>query len=100
MKEGKEEKGVGMEDGNKDGRKDRKEGRKEGLNKHRTDGKKNTGRKVCVCVSVESKGYCVFPGSPEDSGDQAKLIVGVVAGLLIAAAVVGLIYWLYMKNSR
>ncbi|XP_053188025.1 CD166 antigen homolog A [Scomber japonicus] len=39
-------------------------------------------------------------GSPEDSGDQAKLIVGVVAGLLIAAAVVGLIYWLYMKNSR
>uniref|UniRef100_A0A673ATK2 Activated leukocyte cell adhesion molecule a n=1 Tax=Sphaeramia orbicularis TaxID=375764 RepID=A0A673ATK2_9TELE len=36
----------------------------------------------------------------EDSDDQAKLIVGVVAGLLIAAAVVGLIYWLYMKNSR
>lgn len=39
-------------------------------------------------------------GSPEDSEDQSKLIVGVVAGLLIAAAVVGLIYWLYMKNSR
>lgn len=39
-------------------------------------------------------------GSQEDSEDQAKLIVGVVAGLLIAAAVVGLIYWLYMKNSR
>ncbi|KAE8288115.1 CD166 antigen-like protein A Activated leukocyte cell adhesion molecule A DM-GRASP-like protein [Larimichthys crocea] len=38
--------------------------------------------------------------SQEDSDDQAKLIVGVVAGLLIAAAVVGLIYWLYMKNSR
>lgn len=36
----------------------------------------------------------------EDSEDQAKLIVGVVAGLLIAAAVVGLIYWLYMRNSR
>ncbi|XP_069395787.1 CD166 antigen homolog A isoform X2 [Paralichthys olivaceus] len=36
----------------------------------------------------------------EDSDDQAKLIVGVVAGLLIAAAVVGLIYWLYVKNSR
>lgn len=43
---------------------------------------------------------CVFSGSLEDSDDQAKLIVGVVAGLLIAAAVVGLIYWLYMKNSR
>uniref|UniRef100_UPI0037E991C3 CD166 antigen homolog A n=1 Tax=Semicossyphus pulcher TaxID=241346 RepID=UPI0037E991C3 len=38
--------------------------------------------------------------SQEESGDQAKLIVGIVAGLLIAAAVVGLIYWLYMKNSR
>nr|XP_046266125.1 CD166 antigen homolog A [Scatophagus argus] len=36
----------------------------------------------------------------EDSEDQAKLIVGVVMGLLIAAAVVGIIYWLYMKNSR
>lgn len=36
----------------------------------------------------------------EDSGDQAKLIVGVVVGLLLAAAVVALIYWLYMKNSR
>lgn len=39
-------------------------------------------------------------GSQEDSGDQSKLIVGVVVGLLMAAAVVGLIYWLYMKNSR
>ncbi|XP_073335888.1 CD166 antigen homolog A isoform X2 [Pagrus major] len=42
----------------------------------------------------------VSSGSQEDSEDQAKLIVGVVAGLLIAAAMVGLIYWLYMKNSR
>ncbi|XP_068456907.1 CD166 antigen homolog A isoform X1 [Clinocottus analis] len=39
-------------------------------------------------------------GSPEDSEDQAKLIVGVVAGLLIGAALLGLIYWLYMKNAR
>ncbi|XP_022601623.1 CD166 antigen [Seriola dumerili] len=39
-------------------------------------------------------------GSQKDSEDQAKLIVGVVASLLIAAAAVGLIYWLYMKNSR
>ncbi|XP_034034711.1 CD166 antigen homolog A [Thalassophryne amazonica] len=38
--------------------------------------------------------------SQEDSEDQAKLIVGIVAGLLIIAAVIGLIYWLYMKNSR
>ncbi|XP_040037901.1 CD166 antigen homolog A isoform X2 [Gasterosteus aculeatus] len=39
-------------------------------------------------------------GSPEDSEDQAKLIVGVLAGLLIGAAFLGLIYWLYMKNAR
>ncbi|XP_056140889.1 CD166 antigen homolog A [Lampris incognitus] len=39
-------------------------------------------------------------GSQEGAEDQAKLIVGIVVGLLIAAAVVGLIYWLYMKNSR
>ncbi|XP_040908047.1 CD166 antigen homolog A [Toxotes jaculatrix] len=39
-------------------------------------------------------------GAQEDSDDQAKVIVGVVVGLLFAAAVVGLIYWLYMKNSR
>ncbi|KAM8897692.1 CD166 antigen homolog A isoform 2-T2 [Spinachia spinachia] len=39
-------------------------------------------------------------GSPKDSEDQAKVIVGVVAGLLIGAAFVGLIYWLYMKNAR
>ncbi|XP_028450782.1 CD166 antigen homolog A [Perca flavescens] len=39
-------------------------------------------------------------GPQDDSQDQAKLIVGVVVGLLIAAAIVGLIYWLYMKNSR
>lgn len=38
--------------------------------------------------------------SEEDSGDQANLIVGVVVGLLIAAAVVGLIYWLYVKNRQ
>uniref|UniRef100_A0A8C4EAI6 Activated leukocyte cell adhesion molecule a n=1 Tax=Dicentrarchus labrax TaxID=13489 RepID=A0A8C4EAI6_DICLA len=36
----------------------------------------------------------------DDSKDQAKLIVGVVVGLLFAAAVVGLVYWLYIKNSR
>ncbi|KAG7516689.1 CD166 antigen [Solea senegalensis] len=39
-------------------------------------------------------------GASEGPDDQAKLIVGVVVGLLFAAAAVGLIYWLYMKNSR
>lgn len=43
---------------------------------------------------------CLLPGSSEESEDQSKLIVGVVAGLLIGAALLGLIYWLYMKNAR
>uniref|UniRef100_A0A8C6S4Q6 Activated leukocyte cell adhesion molecule a n=1 Tax=Neogobius melanostomus TaxID=47308 RepID=A0A8C6S4Q6_9GOBI len=42
----------------------------------------------------------VSSDSQEESDDQAKLIVGVVVGLILAAAVVALIYWLYMKNSR
>lgn len=55
---------------------------------------------MCVSLTAEAKYYCLCAGSQEDSEDQAKLIVGIVAGLLIAAAMVGLIYWLYMKNSR
>ncbi|KAM9846844.1 CD166 antigen homolog A isoform 2-T2 [Aulostomus maculatus] len=51
---------------------------------------------VSSVVNEEKEGK----GSQEETEDQAKLIVGVVAGLLIAAAVIGLIYWLYMKNSR
>ncbi|KAF7648480.1 hypothetical protein LDENG_00156200 [Lucifuga dentata] len=53
-----------------------------------------------INVSSVFKDVTENRGSPEDSEDQAVLIVGVVAGLLLAAAVVGLIYWLYMKNSR
>ncbi|KAJ8280102.1 hypothetical protein GJAV_G00050550 [Gymnothorax javanicus] len=36
----------------------------------------------------------------DDSGDRAKLIVGIVVGLLLAALVVGLVYWIYMKKSK
>lgn len=32
--------------------------------------------------------------------DQAKLIVGIVVGLLLAALVAGVVYWLYMKKSK
>lgn len=35
----------------------------------------------------------------EDS-DQTKLVVGVVVGLLVAALVIGLAYWVYMKKSK
>lgn len=36
----------------------------------------------------------------EGGAEQAKVIVGVVVGLIIAAALVGLIYWIYIKKSR
>ncbi|XP_036381487.1 CD166 antigen homolog A isoform X2 [Megalops cyprinoides] len=35
-----------------------------------------------------------------EGDDQAKLIVGIVVGLLLAAAVVGVVYWIYMKKSK
>ncbi|KAM7412942.1 hypothetical protein PAMA_020367 [Pampus argenteus] len=35
-----------------------------------------------------------------DDNDQTKLIVGLVVGLLIAAMVIGVAYWLYMKKSK
>ncbi|KAJ8275968.1 hypothetical protein COCON_G00077200 [Conger conger] len=37
---------------------------------------------------------------PGDGDDQAKLIVGIVVGLILAAAVMGLVYWVYMKKTR
>ncbi|CAM4426075.1 CD166 antigen isoform X2 [Caretta caretta] len=36
----------------------------------------------------------------EKVNDQAKLIVGIVVGLLLAALVAGIIYWVYMKKSK
>uniref|UniRef100_A0A8C9SY59 Activated leukocyte cell adhesion molecule b n=1 Tax=Scleropages formosus TaxID=113540 RepID=A0A8C9SY59_SCLFO len=32
--------------------------------------------------------------------DQAKLIVGIVVGLILAAMIVGIIYWIYQKKSK
>ncbi|XP_062982931.1 CD166 antigen isoform X2 [Elgaria multicarinata webbii] len=39
-------------------------------------------------------------GNRESVNDQAKLIVGIVVGLLLAALVAGVAYWLYMKKSK
>uniref|UniRef100_A0A803SLW4 Activated leukocyte cell adhesion molecule n=1 Tax=Anolis carolinensis TaxID=28377 RepID=A0A803SLW4_ANOCA len=36
----------------------------------------------------------------ENVNDQAKLIVGIVVGLLLAALVAGVAYWLYVKKSK
>ncbi|KAG9263631.1 CD166 antigen isoform X1 [Astyanax mexicanus] len=35
-----------------------------------------------------------------DDDDKAKLIVGIVVGLIVVAALVGIIYWLYMKRRQ
>ncbi|XP_030648067.1 CD166 antigen homolog A [Chanos chanos] len=35
-----------------------------------------------------------------NDSDQSKLIVGVIIGLIVAAALVGIIYWLYVKKTR
>uniref|UniRef100_A0A8D0BAF2 Activated leukocyte cell adhesion molecule n=1 Tax=Salvator merianae TaxID=96440 RepID=A0A8D0BAF2_SALMN len=39
-------------------------------------------------------------GNRENANDQAKLIVGIVVGLLLAALIAGVAYWLYMKKSK
>ncbi|XP_026797556.3 CD166 antigen homolog A isoform X1 [Pangasianodon hypophthalmus] len=36
----------------------------------------------------------------DDEDDKAKVIVGVVVGLIVAAALVGIIYWLYMRSRQ
>jgi heme/copper-type cytochrome/quinol oxidase subunit 4 len=35
-----------------------------------------------------------------DNGDQTKLAIGIVAGLLLVGVIVGLAYWIYMKRSK
>uniref|UniRef100_A0A3Q2QC40 Activated leukocyte cell adhesion molecule b n=1 Tax=Fundulus heteroclitus TaxID=8078 RepID=A0A3Q2QC40_FUNHE len=37
---------------------------------------------------------------PSEDDDQTKLVVGVVVGLLVAAVVIGVAYWMYMKKSK
>ncbi|XP_018611004.1 CD166 antigen homolog A isoform X2 [Scleropages formosus] len=39
-------------------------------------------------------------GTPGEGEDQAKLIVGIVVGLILAAMIVGIIYWIYQKKSK
>lgn len=44
--------------------------------------------------------FFVVDENREKVNDQAKLIVGIVVGLLLAALVAGIVYWLYMKKSK
>lgn len=44
--------------------------------------------------------FSVVDENKEKVNDQAKLIVGIVVGLLLAALVAGVVYWLYMRKSK
>ncbi|KAM4565846.1 CD166 antigen homolog A-like isoform 2-T2 [Odontesthes bonariensis] len=55
----------------------------------------------CTVSNVYGTDRKVINVSPYDSdSDQTKLVVGVVVGLLVAAVVIGLAYWVYMKKSK
>ncbi|XP_053310965.1 CD166 antigen isoform X2 [Spea bombifrons] len=54
---------------------------------------------VCSAENKLGKEVRFLNVSAKDNNDHAKLIVGIVVGLLLAALVAGLAYWLYMKRS-
>lgn len=58
-----------------------------------------TFRNKCVSQDADFSVYIVVADTSED-GDQTKVVVGVVVGLLIATLVLGLAYWVYMKKSK
>lgn len=47
---------------------------------------------------IDRLSSCCCLSPTDDDDDKAKVIVGVVVGLIVAAALVGIIYWLYMRN--
>ncbi|XP_072514701.1 CD166 antigen homolog A isoform X2 [Salminus brasiliensis] len=54
---------------------------------------------VMNSLGSDSMAISVSSYLPEDE-DKAKLIVGVVVGLLVVAALIGITYWLYMKRRQ
>lgn len=52
-----------------------------------------------MCGRLSDVDFCNFVAGQTD-GDQTRLVVGVVVGLLVAAVVLGLAYWVYMKKSK
>uniref|UniRef100_A0A8C7J922 Activated leukocyte cell adhesion molecule a n=1 Tax=Oncorhynchus kisutch TaxID=8019 RepID=A0A8C7J922_ONCKI len=64
-----------------------------------------TGNLTITCIATNKLGnhfmaLNVSSWAQDDSSDQALLIVFIVVGLIIAAALVGLFYWLYIMKSR
>ncbi|XP_051972941.1 CD166 antigen homolog A-like isoform X2 [Xyrauchen texanus] len=51
-------------------------------------------------LGYDMKDISVFTQKNEDVAEQAKLIGGVLVGLFLAAGLVGLTYWIYIKKSR
>ncbi|KAF6725764.1 CD166 antigen-like protein A [Oryzias melastigma] len=51
-------------------------------------------------LPLQLKPEKILPEDTERSRDQTKLVVGVVLGLLVATLLIGLAYWLYLKNSK
>lgn len=43
---------------------------------------------------------CVFVTDQLEDGNQTKMVVGVVVGLLVATVVIGMAYWVYMKKAK
>ncbi|ELK31081.1 CD166 antigen [Myotis davidii] len=55
---------------------------------------------VEVSIPEHDEADVISDENREKVNDQAKLIVGIVVGLLLAALVAGVVYWLYMKKSK
>ncbi|XP_030601175.1 CD166 antigen homolog isoform X1 [Archocentrus centrarchus] len=59
----------------------------------------NDSRAINVSSSVIEEVRMDKQDQSED-GDQTRLVVGVIVGLLIATVVIGLAYWVYTKKSK
>ncbi|CAL8364448.1 unnamed protein product [Lota lota] len=53
-----------------------------------------------INVSSLYKEETLEKGVGDDGEDQSQVIVGVVVGLLVVAALVGIVYWIYMKKRQ
>ncbi|XP_056329742.1 activated leukocyte cell adhesion molecule b isoform X2 [Danio aesculapii] len=51
-------------------------------------------------LGSDTRSIDVSSHQSEDYGDQTALAVGIVVGLMLAALLIGLAYWLYMKKFR
>lgn len=55
---------------------------------------------VSRCDASDISFFCILVTDQPEDGDQTKMVVGVVVGLLVATMVIGLAYWVYMKKAK